>query len=428
PEPVLIECMTFRMRGHEEASGTKYVPQELFDKWGKKDPIDNYEQYLLRKKVLSQDDVEQIRNEISEEIEAGLEDAFNEPEIAPDPVEEVNDIYMPFDQQVVAPDWHQAQEKRFVDGVSEGLREGMKQHENLIIMGQDVAGYGGVFKVTQGFSEEFGTERVRNTTLCESAIIETGFGLTLTGMKSVIEMQFADFISSGFNAVVNVLAKGYYRWQQNADVVIRMTSGAGVGAGPFHSQSDEAWFFHTPGLKIVFPSNPADAKGLMTAAIEDPNPVLYFEHKAMYRGIKGQLPDGYYTTEIGKAHRIQEGDDVAIITYGMGIHWAQQTIRDHPELSFDLLDLRSLQPLDWEAIDESVKRAGKVIILHEDTKTGGIGAEIAAYITENLFEYLDGPVQRSASLDTPVPFATTLEQQFLPKERFQKDLEQLIDY
>lgn len=426
PRPVLVECMTFRMRGHEEASGVKYVPQELFEEWAPKDPVANYERYLLEQGVITEEHVKTIRAEIDKEIQAGLDIAYNTPAIEANMGKELNDIYAPWNPEPKEANGPTS-EKRLIDAISEGLRQSMEQHPNLVIMGQDVAEYGGVFKITDGFVQQFGKERVRNTPICESAILSAGLGMSVGGMKSVIEMQFADFVSSGFNAVVNNLAKSHYRWGQHADVVVRMPTGAGVGAGPYHSQSNEAWFFHTPGLKIVFPSNPYDAKGLLMAAIDDPNPVMFFEHKYLYRSLTGQVPDAPYTIEIGKARWEREGEELSIITYGTGVHWAREAAAEL-DIDADILDLRSLLPLDYEAIATSVKKTGKVLILHEDTFTGGIGAEIAAWISQNLFEYLDAPVTRVASLDTPVPFAANLEKQFLPQERLKEALEELREY
>ncbi len=428
PRPVLLECMTFRMRGHEEASGTKYVPQHLFDEWAKKDPINNYEEFLLSERVLTPKMVEQFRGEIKNEIDVGIDDAFSEKAIVADTKFELESLYAPFAYKAQLPNTSNKTNKRFVDAISDGLKLSMQKFPNLILMGQDIAEYGGVFKITEGFVQEFGKERVRNTPLCESAIIGTALGLSIKKYKSVVEMQFADFVSCGLNQIVNNLAKAHYRWQQNADVVIRMPTGAGVQAGPFHSQSNEAWFTHTPGLKVVYPAFPSDAKGLLLSAIEDPNPVLFFEHKALYRSITEDINDAYYTVEIGKANLIKNGNQVSIITYGMGVHWALEILNKHPEISADLLDLRTLLPLDENAIFESIKKTGKAIILHEDTLLGGIGGEIAALISENCFEYLDAPVIRSASLDTPVPFCKTLEENFLPKNRFEKQLFDLLKY
>ncbi|MGV3586049.1 MAG: alpha-ketoacid dehydrogenase subunit alpha/beta [Adhaeribacter sp.] len=428
PRPILIEAMTFRMRGHEEASGTKYVPQELFEKWVKKDPVENFEKYLLDEMVLTSRSQVAIREELKTLIEEGLDKAFAVPMPEPDLAEELADMYRPFNALLIEPTTADTTEKRFVDAISDGLRQSLKRYPELVIMGQDIAEYGGVFKVTEGFVEQFGKQRIRNTPLCESAIVGIGLGMSVKEKKSVIEMQFADFITAGFSQVVNNLAKSHYRWGQNADVVIRMPTGAGTAAGPFHSQSNEAWFFHTPGLKIVYPSSPYDAKGLLNAAIEDPNPVLYFEHKLLYRSIASQIPDDYYTLEIGKAKLATEGSDISIITYGMGVHWAAHLLQTMPEVSADILDLRTLLPWDQEAVARTVKKTGRVLILHEDTLTGGIGAEISAWISENCFTYLDGPVIRVASLDTAVPFSPPLEQQFLPVQRLQEKVAQLIKY
>lgn len=427
PRPVLLECMTFRMRGHEEASGTKYVPQELFEEWGKKDPVTNYERFLTETGVLTDEHQQELRERCKALIEAGLEEAFGTPPVVCDVEEEIADMYRPHQQQVVAPDGA-ATDKRFVDAISDGLRQAMERHPELVIMGQDVAEYGGVFKITDGFVAQFGKGRVRNTPLCESAIVGIGLGMSIRKQKSVVEMQFADFVTCGFNQIVNNLAKSHYRWGQNADVVVRMPTGAGTAAGPFHSQSNEAWFFHTPGLKIVYPSNPADAKGLLTAAIEDPNPVMYFEHKALYRAISAPVPDAYYTTEIGRAALAAEGTDLSIITYGMGVHWALDLLKDQPDLSLDILDLRTLLPWDQDAVRRTVEKTGRVLVLHEDTLTGGIGAEIAAWISENCFASLDAPVMRVGSLDTAVPFAPPLEKEFLPVGRFRAAVAKLMSF
>jgi 2-oxoisovalerate dehydrogenase E1 component len=427
PEPWLIECMTFRMRGHEEASGVKYVPKELFELWQVKDPVDNYQNWLLAEGVIDEEFVATTRKAHDAEIEEGLKLAFDEPEVTPNTESELHDVYAPYTTPPVAPG-EAKREMRLVDAVSDGLREGMRHHHNLVIMGQDVAEYGGVFKVTDGFVEEFGKHRVRNTPICESVILSAGLGMSVGGMKSVIEMQFADFVTSGFNAVVNNLAKSYWRWGQNADVVVRMPSGAGVGAGPFHSQSNESWFAHAPGLKVVFPSNPYDAKGLLLASIDDPNPVMFFEHKALYRSLTGEVPEGYYTVPLGKANIVREGEDLSIITYGMGVHWALDALKEFPDINAEILDLRTLLPLDYDAIRATVNKTGKAIVLYEDTLTAGIGTEVAAWISEHCFTHLDAPVMREASLDTPVPFAAALEQNFLPKERFKVKLKELAEY
>jgi len=428
PRPILIEAMTFRMRGHEEASGTKYVPQELFEKWTKKDPVENFQKYLLDEMVLTPRLQATILAELRTLLEEGLEKAFAVSLPEADIPEELADMYQPFAPEVVPPATPATTEKRFVDAISDGLRQSLERYPELVLMGQDIAEYGGVFKVTEGFVEQFGKARIRNTPLCESAIVGIGLGMSVKEKKSVIEMQFADFVTCAFNQIVNNLAKSHYRWAQNADVVVRMPTGAGTAAGPFHSQSNEAWFFHTPGLKIVYPSSPYDAKGLLNAAIEDPNPVLYFEHKLLYRSIASHIPDDYYTLEIGKAKLAIEGSDISIITYGMGVHWAAQLLQTMPEVSADILDLRTLLPWDKEAVEKTVKKTGRVLILHEDTLTGGIGAEISAWIAETCFQYLDGPVLRVASLDTAVPFSPPLEKQFLPVQRLQEKVAQLIQY
>jgi 2-oxoisovalerate dehydrogenase E1 component len=428
PRPVLLECLTFRMRGHEEASGTKYIPQELFEEWGKKDPVKNYESYLLDEKIMDQETVNKYREEIKNEIEQGLEITFAEEDIVPDKEKEIADVYKPFPHHRIIPFTEKKSEKRFIDALSDGMKQAMRRHQNLVIMGQDIAEYGGVFKATQGFVEEFGKEKIRNTPLCESAILGAGLGMAINGYKSIVEMQFADFVTCGFNQIINNLAKTHYRWGQNADVVVRMPCGAGVGAGPFHSQSNEAWFFHTPGLKVVYPAFPSDAKGLLASAIEDPNPVMYFEHKALYRSITEEVYDDYYTTEIGKARLVKEGTDVSVITYGLGVHWALEALKDHPDISADLVDLRTLLPWDKEAVLNSAKKTGKVIVMHEDCLTGGIAGEIASYIAENCFQNLDAPVMRCGSLDTPVPMSSSLEWNFLSKKRFNEMLLKLAAY
>lgn len=425
PEPFLLECITFRMRGHEEASGTKYVPQELMDEWAAKDPIDNYEKWLLEEGVLTETFAKNLKDRYKKEIQKSVDVMFAEPEPVPDTETELADVYAP--AAAVTPPGQSGKELRYIDAISEGLREAMLRHPELVLMGQDIADYGGVFKITNGFTQQFGKERVRNTPLCESAIVGISLGLSLKGIKSMVEMQFADFVTCGFNQIVNNLAKLHWRWGQTADVVVRMPTGGGSGAGPFHSQSNEAWFTHVPGLKVVYPSTPADAKGLLLAAFEDPNPVMYFEHKALYRSESGQVPDGFYTVEIGKARQVRSGTDVSILTYGMGVRWAE-AVADEMGLNADIVDLRSLVPLDYEAITDSVKKTNRVLILHEDTLFGGIGGEIAAWISEHLFEHLDAPVMRAASLDTPVPFAIPLEQNFFPVERMKEQLGRLMEY
>ncbi len=426
PRPFLLECRTFRMRGHEEASGTKYVPQELFDEWAEKDPLNNYRQYLESLELLTEEKDKEIRSEISELIDSGLETAFEEESVQFDSRSELDDIYRLADPVQISPG-EATTEMRLVDAVSLGLRQSMERHEDLVVMGQDIAEYGGVFKVTEGFVELFGKERVRNTPICESAIVGASLGLSIAGRKSVMEMQFADFVSCGFNQIVNNLAKVHWRWRQNADVVVRMPTGAGVNAGPFHSQSNESWFFHTPGLKVVYPAFPSDAKGLLAASIEDPNPVMFFEHKALYRSIREEVPTDYYTLPLGRAKVLEKGEDVTIVSYGMGVHWALNAM-EAIEASVELIDLRTLVPLDMETVLTSVRKTGKVLILHEDTITGGIGAEISAQITEGAFESLDAPVMRVGSMDTPVPFAADLERGFLANSRLNDALGRLLEY
>lgn len=428
PHPVLLECMTFRMRGHEEASGVKYVPKELFEIWEKKDPVANYENWLIENGIMSPDYPLMLREEMDAEVRAAFDAADKQPEVQPDTAKEENEVYKAYSYDEVTATGSKTN-KRLVDAVSDGLRQSMEKHADLVIMGQDVAEYGGVFKITEGFVEQFGKDRVRNTPICESGVLSAALGLSVKGVKSVVEMQFADFVSTGFNPIVNNLAKSYWRWGQNADVVVRMPTGAGVGAGPFHSQSNEAWFTHVPGLKVVYPSNPVDAKGLLCEAINDPNPVMFFEHKFLYRNaeIECEVPDGYYTTPIGKAVLAAEGDELSIITYGLGVLWARQAVKELG-ISADIVDLRTLLPYDKDAIEATVRKTGKAIVLHEDTLVGGLGGEIAAYISEHLFTSLDAPVMRVASLDTPVPFALSLERNFLPKERFKAKLAELAAY
>lgn len=428
-KPYLVECMTFRMRGHEEASGTKYVPQELFEEWAQRDPIRNYEEWLVLNDILKYSQIESIKtslkNYIDSELEAGSKPAVFSVQTA----EELEDIYAPLEAPYELPDPAAAtKEMRFIEAIQEGLRSSMDRYPNLVLMGQDIAEYGGAFKITEGLLEQYGKHRVRNTPLCESAILGAALGLSLAGYKSMVEMQFADFVSVGLNQIVNNLAKIHYRWGQQADVVVRMPTGAGVGAGPFHSQSTEAWFVHTPGLKIVYPSTPADAKGLLTAAFKDPNPVMFFEHKALYRSISGPVAEGYYEIPIGKARQVQEGEDISIITYGAGVHWAMEFAQANPGISLDILDLRTLLPLDYDAIRSSVSRTGKLVILHEDTLTGGIGGEISAWVSEHCFSLLDAPIMRCASLDTPVPFNLELEKNFLAKSRLADTVEKLLAY
>ncbi len=427
PRPVLLEFKTFRMRGHEEASGTKYVPQDLLENWEAKDPLINFENYLLAQKHLTQEDISDFKSDIKKEITNGLDLAFNEPTIIANKEQELKDVYHHYEYQEIAPN-DQTKELRLIDAISQGLKQSMERHHNSVIVGQDIAEYGGVFKITDGFLEAFGKDRVRNTPICESAIVSATMGLSICGYKAIMEMQFSDFVTSGFNPIVNYLAKSHYRWAQKADVVIRMPCGAGVGAGPFHSQTNEAWFTHTPGLKVVYPAFPFDAKGLLAQAIEDPNPVLFFEHKALYRSIRQEVPTQYYTLALGKAAVLQQGDQVTIITYGMGVHWALKTLESDTTIKADLIDLRTLSPLDTQTIYASVKKTGKVIILQEDSMFGGIASDISALISEHCFEDLDAPIKRVAGLETPIPFAADLEREYLANDRFDDALKELIAY
>jgi 2-oxoisovalerate dehydrogenase E1 component len=427
PAPVLLECETFRMRGHEEASGTKYVPKDLMDFWELRDPLSNYERFLLEEGILDEATKKSMTAELKKHIDDGLVQAFEEGDPENPVEEEMADVYAPFVQKITPPVRTQDTEKRFIDAIADALNLAMEKHDGLILMGQDIADYGGVFKITDGLMAKYGKNRVRNTPLCESAIVGIGLGLSLKGYKAMVEMQFADFVTCGFNQIINNLAKLHYRWGAPADVVVRMPTGAGTAAGPFHSQSNEAWFFHTPGLKVLYPSNPYDAKGLLLAAFEDPNPILFFEHKAMYRSVSGMLPVDYYTVEIGKAHIVRQGDQATVITYGMGVHWAQKTVEELG-VNVEIIDLRTLLPLDYATLENSLRKTNRAIILHEDTLIGGIGGEIAAYLSEHLFEYLDAPILREASLDTPIPFSKNLEDQFLPAKRFKEKLQKLLAY
>jgi len=427
PAPVLLEFKTFRMRGHEEASGTKYVPEELMKHWADKDPISNYEAFLIKEGVLDADKIEVIKKGITKEISDNLQIAFDEEEITLNQSKELNDVYHLFDYKEVK-SIPTNKNIRLVDAISEGLRQSMEKHPSLVIMGQDVADYGGVFKITDGFVEAFGKARVRNTPICESAIVSAAMGLSINGMKAVMEMQFADFASTGFNPIVNYLAKSHYRWGEKADVVIRMPCGGGVGAGPFHSQTNEAWFTKTPGLKVVYPAFPYDAKGLLATAINDPNPILFFEHKGLYRSIYQDVPEDYYTLPLGVASILKEGSDVTIVSYGAGVHWALETLKNYSEISADLIDLRTLMPLDIDMVYASVKKTGKLIILQEDSLFGGIASDISALVTENCFENLDAPIQRVASIETPIPFSKKLENNYLPVHRFEQALLALLAY
>jgi len=427
PHPVLLECMTFRMRGHEEASGVKYVPHELLEHWAKLDPIAQYETMLLEGNVMSEDEMLQLRTNMKLDINQSVNKSLDHPGILPNTDEELADVYAPFDFQHIQNDSPQ-KEMRMIDAISDGLKHAMIKHPNLILMGQDIAEYGGVFKITDGFVDLFGKDRVRNTPLCESAIIGSALGLSLKGYKAMVEMQFADFVTCGFNQIVNNIAKLHYRWNEKADVVIRMPTGGGVGAGPFHSQSNEAWFAHVPGLKIAYPSNPYDAKGLFITSFEDNNPVMFFEHKALYRSHNQAIPEGYYNIPFGQAAVAHEGTDLTIVTYGLGVHWALESVKHFNNASIEIIDLRTLVPMDIETIIQSVQKTNRVIVLHEDNKFGGLGGEIVAIINEKCFEYLDAPVKRCAGLDTPIPFSIPLEKNYMANSRLDSLIEEILKY
>ncbi len=427
PRPIILECMTFRVRGHEEASGTKYYPEGMIDEWSKKDPVAMYEQFLIEEKLITQGDAEAMNLKLKDKINTNLKSAYAEPDIEVNEEEEFEDLFAPFSNAEI-PASSTKKKMRFIDAIQDGLRESMRKHDRLVLMGQDIAEYGGVFKVTEGFLEEFGKGRVRNTPLCESAIVGAGLGLSMKGHKAMVEMQFADFVTCGFNQIVNNLAKLHYRWAENADVVVRMPTGGGAAAGPFHSQSNEAWFFHTPGLKIAYPAFPSDAKGLLCQAFEDPNPVLFFEHKMLYRSIEEEVPEGYYTLPFGKARIVSTGEKLTLVTYGLGVHWGMEVLKEEKYAGIELIDLRTLAPLDYETVMNSVKKTGRVVVLHEDSLTGGIGGELASRITEECFEYLDAPVTRCASLDTPIPFNAGLEVNFMANNRLRTTLDKVLSY
>ena len=427
PRPILLEFKTFRIRGHEEASGTKYVPQEVLEHWATKDPLENYQEFLKKEGILTDSLVISLKEEIVLEIDKHLQIAFNEEHIIPNLETELKDVYKNYQYKEFEAS-AKKKNNRFIDAISEGLYQSLEKHDNLVIMGQDIAEYGGAFKITDGFVQKFGKERIRNTPICESAIVSAAYGLSVNGIKSIVEMQFSDFVSSGFNPIVNLLAKSHYRWSEKADVVIRMPCGAGVGAGPFHSQTNEAWFTKTPGLKVVYPAFPQDAKGLLIAAVNDPNPVLFFEHKALYRSIYQDVSENYFTLEIGKAALLKEGNQLTIISYGAAIHWVLELLKNDTNISLDLIDLRTLQPLDVETIYKSVKKTGKALIVQEDSLFGGVASDISALIHENCFEYLDAPVKRVASIETPIPFDKALEDQYLGKNKLEKSIFELINY
>ena len=430
PRPILLEFETFRRRGHEEASGTKYYPEGLIEAWEQNDPVDRYVEFLMDRKVLDADRLEAMKTAHKNEIARALKIAEAEPEVEADVDAETSRLFRQETVVLRAPG-SDTKEMRFIDAVSDGLGLAMERHPNLVLMGQDIGDYGGVFKVTDGFVDRFGHGRVRNTPLCESAIVGTALGLSIAGSKAMVEMQFADFVTCGFNQIVNNLAKLHWRWGQNADVVVRMPTGAGVAAGPFHSQSNEAWFFHVPGLMIAYPAFPEDAKGLLARAIDTPNPVLFFEHKALYRSLSAEVPTNDYSLEFGKARLIGKAQDALIVTYGMGVHWALEEAdrrREQDGTEIGVLDLRTLAPLDWDGVYAAARDAGRILVLHEDNLTGGIGAELAARIQSACFEQLDAPVQRVASIDTPIPFAPTLEAAYLGNAQLGEALDGLLAY
>ncbi len=427
PKPVLVEALTFRMRGHEEASGTKYVPEHLFDEWAKKDPVQNYEHFLLSIGLLNEEMISAIKKDFKQQIDEAWEAVFNEPKLVPNADEELADVYAPTRYTLTPPNSNKQTKKRFLSAISDGLREAMLRDASIVMMGQDIAEYGGVFKVTEGFVQEFGKARIRNTPILESGAVACALGLSLAGKRAIMEMQFADFVSCAFSQIINNLAKTHYRWGHGVKVLVRLPTGAGVGAGPFHSQSLEAIFAHIPGLKIVYPSTPFDAKGLLTTSLLEENPVLFFEHKALYRSIEGDVPDGYYNLPLGVANVVAKGERATIVTYGLGVHWAMELLNEFPN-QLDIIDLRTLLPFDKEMIFESVKKTSKCLVLHEDTLTMGIGAELAAWIGEACFRYLDAPVMRLGSLDTPVPFSTLLEKEFLAKRRLKEKLAELLNF
>jgi 2-oxoisovalerate dehydrogenase E1 component len=431
PAPLLLECMTFRMRGHEEASGVKYVPKNLLEYWSLKDPLINYENFLKGLNILDDARILELREQFLRRIDEALEMVLAQPEPVPDACRELEAVYAKAptpqsEDEVWSPDHRR--ELRLVDAVREALDQAMDRDPNLVLMGQDIAGYGGVFKATEGLLDKYGPGRVRNTPLCESGIVGAALGLSIAGKRAMVEMQFADFVSCGFNQIVNNLAKIHYRWGQEARVVVRMPTGAGVGAGPFHSQSNEAWFAHVPGLKVVYPAFPAEAKAMLLYALRDNSPYLFMEHKALYRSIAGPVSEGITELAPGKARIIRSGSGATLVAYGMAVHWALKLAEEFRDYDPEIVDLRSLMPWDKSTVLESVKRTGKVLVLHEDTLTGGFGGEIASMISEEAFEYLDAPVMRFGALDTPVPFAVTLEQDFLGYSRLKTKLKDLIDY
>jgi 2-oxoisovalerate dehydrogenase E1 component len=431
--PTLLEFKTFRMRGHEEASGTAYVPRPLVDEWARRDPIVRFEAFLDEVGELASGERDALRAELKRRIDDLVDEALLAPDPDSTPERELADVFAPSGARPNEPSpavVSHAPERRYVDAISDGLRVAMRRAPNVVLLGQDIAEYGGVFKITEGFVEEFGKARVRNTPIIESGAVGAALGLALDGFVPMIEMQFGDFITCGFNQIVNNLAKTYYRWGAPVPVVVRVPVGGGVGAGPFHSQNVEAWFTHVAGLKVLAPATPYDAKGLLVAAFEDGNPVLFLEHKLLYRSIKGHVPEGDYSVPIGRARIARRGRHATIVTYGIGVHWALDAASRFAAHGHEVevIDLRSLAPWDQETVLESVRRTSRALVLHEAPTTGGFGGEIAARIGQDAFEWLDAPVTRVGGLDTPIPFSKALEEHFSARGRLDAALQELLAY
>ena len=428
PKPILLEFKTFRIKGHEEASGQEYIENSLIDQWAKKDPIKNYEKFLLKEKIISNDSIKKTRNKIAKEIDINWKDANSLPEVNFNQQKELLDVFKDNKATIIDNNTNSSENIRFVDSIKNGIDEAMEEHDNLVIMGQDIAEYGGVFKITEGLIDKYGKNRVFNTPLCESSILSASYGMSIGGFKTIVEMQFSDFISSGFTSIVNLIAKSNYRWSQNSDIVVRMPCGGGVGAGPFHSQTNEVWFTKVPGLKIVYPAFPSDAKGLLHSSIDDPNPVLFFEHKNLYRTIREDVKKDRYTLELGKGKIRQVGDNLTVVTYGMGVHWILDLLKDYNKAQIEVIDLNSLVPWDKDLVFNSVKKTGKVLLLQEDSQFSGFMGEISRCISEEIFEYLDAPIVRVGSLDTTIPFAKDLEKGYMAQSRLKERLDYLLNY
>ena len=431
--PVLIEAMTFRMRGHEEASGTAYVPDDMFNEWSKKDPISRMEQYLADHFKLTEQDFQRLRTEIKSSFNSDLKAAIQADEPVFDESSELQAVYAPTPTlPTISKDTYHKEnvEKRYVDAIRDGLYQGLKENPTAVFMGQDIAGYGGVFKISEGFLDEFGSDRIRNTPIIESGILGAGLGLSLDGFHPVIEMQFADFVSCGMNQIIQNIAKSHYRWSPPIPLTIRLPYGAGVGAGPFHSQSPEGWFMPHAGLKILVPSSVKDAQDMLYSALFEPNPVLLFEHKKIYRSVKEMVPSEAERVDFSKAYCVIEGQDASIITYGMGVHWAKE-LSHHmlaEGVNIEVIDLRCLSPIDWDTVLVSVKKTHRVLLLQEASETMGPMSEIAAYISEHGFNYLDAPIIRVSSLNTPIPFNKQLEQGYLAHSKLENRMKQLLSY